>query len=181
LTGVSFALRLFVGEVTNKSFSPLSRLLEQGLFEPEQGEGQMWGQRNSKYAAAVGTQLLAKIHCLESQLRDVGHLQNHPVDKLQEQTNFMGDAVDRVGRVVDELNERINLQDVQINQLADMVNNLVGKTEKQAVEIKGLKADRETHRKVINTMTAKVIVLEEYTEDIQKKVFPQVREFGFCL
>jgi hypothetical protein len=61
----------------------------------------MWGQRNSKYTAAVGTQLLAKIHCLESQLRDVSRLQNHPVDKLQEQTNLVGDAVDRVGRVVD--------------------------------------------------------------------------------
>jgi hypothetical protein len=125
--------------------SPLSRLLERGLSKPEQGEGQMWGQQNSKYTAAVGVQLLAKIHCLESQLRDVGHLQNHPVDRLQEQTNFVGDAVDHVGRVVDELNEQINLQDVQINQLADMVNDLVRKTEGQAKEIKDLKADREVH------------------------------------
>jgi hypothetical protein len=175
LTGASFALHLFIGELM-KEFSPLGRLLEQGLFEPEQGEGQMWGQRNSKYAAAVGTQLLAKVHCLESQLKDVSCLQNHPVDKLQEQTNFVGDAVDRVGRVVDELNERINLQDVQINQLADMVNDLVGRTEKQAVEIKNLKADREVHCKVINMMTAKVIALEEGLEDVQKKAFPQVRE-----
>jgi hypothetical protein len=105
----------------------------------------MWGQRNSKYAAAIGTQLLAKIHCLESQLRDVGRLQNHLVDKLQEQTSFIGDAVDRVGRVVDELNERINLQDVQINQLADMVNDLVRRSEKQAVEIKNLKAVLNYH------------------------------------
>jgi hypothetical protein len=119
---------------------------------------------------------LAKIHCLESQLRDVGRLQSHPVNKLQEQTDFVGDVVDCVGRVVDELNECINLQDVQINQLADMVNDLVGKTEKQAVEIKNLQADREVHRKVINTMTAKVITLEQYVEDVQKKVFPQVRE-----
>jgi hypothetical protein len=29
-------------------------------------------------------------------------------------------------------------------------------------------------RKVINTMTAKVIALEQCVEDIQKKVFPQV-------
>jgi septal ring factor EnvC (AmiA/AmiB activator) len=113
-------------------------------------------------------------HCLELQLRDVGCLQNHPVDQLQEQTNFIWDAVDRVGRVVDELNKRINLQDVQINQLADMVNDLVGKTEGQTQEIKDLQADREVHRKVINTMTAKVIALEQCVEDIQKKVFPQV-------
>jgi hypothetical protein len=72
----------------------------------------MWGQRNSKYTAAVGTQLLAKIHCLKSQLRDVSRLQNHPVDRLQEQTDLVGDAVDHVGRVVDESNERMNLQDV---------------------------------------------------------------------
>lgn len=119
---------------------------------------------------------MAKIHCLKSQLRDVGHLQTHPVDKLQEQTDFVGDVVDCVGCVVDELNECINLQDIQINQLADMVNDLVGKTEKQAMEIKNLQADREVHRKVINTMTAKVITLEQYVEDVQKKVFPQVRE-----
>jgi hypothetical protein len=67
-------------------------------------------------------------------------------------------------------------QCVQINQLADMVNDLVGRSEKQAVEIKNLKADRETHRKVINTLTAKVIALEECVEDVQKKAFPQVRE-----
>jgi hypothetical protein len=82
------------GELMKGSSSPLTRLLERGLFEPEQGEGQMWGQRNSKYAAAIGVQLLAKIHCLESQLRDVGRLQNHPVDKLLEQTDFVGDAID---------------------------------------------------------------------------------------
>jgi hypothetical protein len=114
-------------------------------------------------------------HCLESQLRDVSRLQNHPVDWLQEQTDLVGDAVDRVGRIVDEANERVNLQDVQINQLADMVNDLIGRSEKQAVEIKNLKADRETHRKVINTLTAKVIALEECVEDVQKKAFPQVR------
>jgi hypothetical protein len=155
------------------SSSPLTRLLEQGLFEPEQGEGQMWGQRNSKYAAAVGVQLLAKVHCLESQLRDVGHLQNHPVDQLQEHVDFVSDAADRVGRVVDELNKCINLQDVQIEQLANMVNNLVGTTQAQANELKDLKADQGVHRKVINTMTAKVIALEQCVEDVQK-VFPQV-------
>jgi hypothetical protein len=140
---------LFVvdNNLTKEVYSPLSHLSEQGLFEPEQGEGQMWGQRNSKYAAVVGTQLLSKIHCLELQLRDIGHLQNHPVDKLQEQVDFIRDATDRVGRVVDELNNQINLQDVQIEQLANMVNNLVGKTQAQEKEIKNLKADRESHCK----------------------------------
>jgi hypothetical protein len=33
----------------------------------------MWGQRNLKFATAMGIQLLAKIHCLESQLGDIGH------------------------------------------------------------------------------------------------------------
>ena len=51
-------------ELTKESPSPLSCLLEQGLFEPERGEGQMAGQCQAKYAASVGTQLLAKIHVL---------------------------------------------------------------------------------------------------------------------
>jgi SMC interacting uncharacterized protein involved in chromosome segregation len=134
----------------------------------------MWGQRNSKFTAIVGTQLLSKIHCLESQLRDVGRLQNHPIDKLQEQVNFVRDATDCVGKVVDELNKCINLQDIQIEQLANMVNDLVGKTQVQEKEIENLKADRESHRKVINTMTTKVIALEQCVEDVQKKAFPQV-------
>jgi archaellum component FlaC len=138
----------------------------------------MWGQRNSKYAAAVGTQLLPKIHCLESQLGDVGHRQNHPVDHLEEHINFIGDAFDRVGRDVDKLNSRIDTQEVQIEQLTNMVNNLVGKTEGQAKEIKGLKSDRESHCKVINMMTAKVIALEQCVKDVQKKAFPKVREGG---
>jgi hypothetical protein len=57
-----------------------------------------------------------------------------------------------------------------------MVNDLVGKTEAQAKEIKNLKSDRELHCKVINTMTAKVIALEQCVEDVQKKAFPSVRE-----
>ena len=138
----------------------------------------MWGQRNSKYATVVGTQLLSKIHCLELQLKVIGHLQNHPVDKLQEQVNFVGDATDRVGRVVDKLNEQINLQDVQIKQLANMVNELVRKTQSQEKTIKELKADRECHCKVINTLTAKQITLEQCVEDVQKKAFPKVRESG---
>jgi uncharacterized coiled-coil protein SlyX len=149
--------------------------LERGLFEPEQGEGQMWGQRNSKYAAAIGTQLLAKIHLLDNKIGQVDRTQNHPVDRLEERLDFVGDTSDRVGKVVDELNGRIDCQDIQIQQLANMVNNLVRKVEEQAKTIKGLKESREEQRKVINRLTAKMIAVEQYTEDIQRKVFPQVR------
>jgi uncharacterized coiled-coil protein SlyX len=105
----------------------------------------------------------------------VDRTQNHPVDRLGEHLDFIRDASDRVGKVVDELNGHIDCQDVQIQQLADMVNDLVGKVEGQAKEIKGLKESREEQRKVINRMTAKLIAVEQYTEDIQKKVFPKVR------
>jgi uncharacterized coiled-coil protein SlyX len=145
------------------------------LFEPEQGEGQMWGQRNSKYAATIGTQILAKIHVLDNKIGQVDHQQNHPVNRLDERIDFVGEATNRVGKVVDELNSRIDCQDVQINQLANMVNDLVGKVEGQAKAIKSLKDSWEEQRKVINRMTAKVIALEQYTEDLQKKVFPKVR------
>jgi methyl-accepting chemotaxis protein len=144
------------------------------LFEPEQGEGQMWGQRSSKYAAAVVTQLLAKIHMLDNKIGHVDQQQNHPVNRLDEHIEFVGEATDQVGKVVDELNSHIDVQDVQIQQLANMVNNLVGKVEGQAKAIKVLKESREEQHKVINRMTVKVIALERYTEDIQKKVFPQV-------
>jgi uncharacterized coiled-coil protein SlyX len=159
----------------------LSSLLERGLFEPEQGEGQMWGQRNSKYAAAIGTQLLAKIHMLDNKIEHMDRAQNHPVDRLDKCIDFIGDATDRVGKVVDELNDHIDVQDVQIQQLANMVNDLIGKVEGQAKVIKSLKESREEQRKVINRMTAKMIALEEYTSDIQKKVFPQVggEQLGF--
>jgi hypothetical protein len=148
--------------------------MEQGLFEPEQGEGQMWGQRNSKFAAAMGIQLLAKIHCLESQLGDVSCCQNHPVDMLGECIDFISEASDHVGRVVDELNGRIDAQEVQIEQLANVVNNLVGKTEGQAKKIKELQSDCKGHCKVINTLTHKIIALEQCVEEVQKKAFPQV-------
>jgi hypothetical protein len=72
----------------------------------------MWGQRNSKYAAAVGTQLLAKIHVLDNKIGRVDRQQNHPLDRLEERLDFIGDASDRVGTVVDELNNRIDVQDV---------------------------------------------------------------------
>jgi archaellum component FlaC len=130
----------------------------------------------------MGVQLLAKIHCLESQLRGVDHRQNHPVNRMVEYIDFIGDASNCVGGVVDELNGRIDAQDVQIEQLANMVNDLVGRVEGQAKEIKLLKTNCKEHHKVINMMTAKVIALEQYTEDIQKKVFPQVgggEQLGF--
>ena len=92
----------------------------------------------------------------------------------------MGEATDHVGKVVNELNSRIDAQDVKIEQLANMVNDLVGKVENQANEIKGLKRNREEHRRVINNLTAKLITVEEGLEDVQKKVFPKVREWGSC-
>jgi hypothetical protein len=58
----------FDNKLTKMASSSLSSLLERGLFEPEQGEGQMWGQRNSKYATTIGTQLLAKIHILDNKI-----------------------------------------------------------------------------------------------------------------
>jgi hypothetical protein len=36
----------------------------------------MWGQQNSKYTTAVGTQLLARIHKVESRVGDLDHQQN---------------------------------------------------------------------------------------------------------
>jgi hypothetical protein len=169
-------------KIVETLYMPLSRLLERGLFEPEQGEGQMWGQRNSKYAAAVGSQLLAKIHVLDDKIGCIDHQQNHPLDCLEEHLDFLMDGSDQVGKVVDELNNRIDVQEVQIQQLANMVNNLVRKVEGQAKAIKSLTESREEQRKVINQMTVKVIALEQYTEDIQQKVFPKVgggEQLGF--
>jgi hypothetical protein len=160
--------------ITKRLSSPLNHLLECGLFEPEQGEGQMWSQRNSKYAAAVGTQLLAKIHVLDNKIECVNCQQNHPLDHLEEHVNFISDASDCVGRVVDKLNSHIDAQEVQITQLANMVNDLVGKTEKQAKEIKLLKDNREEHYRVINALSGMVIVMEQCMEDVQRKAFPKV-------
>ena len=102
--------------------------------------------------------------------------QDHPIDRLDERVDFVGEATDRVGRVVDKLNSRIDTQDVHIEQLANMVNNFVGTVENQAKEIKQLKSNQETQCKVLNNLTAKFIALEECVEDIQKKVFPKVRD-----
>jgi hypothetical protein len=98
--------------------------------------------------------------------------------------DLIRDVSDRVGRVFNELNSCVDAQDVQINQLANMVNNLVGKVKGQSKEIKSLKLDHDCHCKVINTLTMKIIALEQYTKDIQKKVFPQVgggEQLGFVL
>jgi hypothetical protein len=57
----------------------------------------------------------------------------------------------------------------RLNSWPNMVNNLVRK-----VEVKSLKANREEHCKVINTLMVKVITLEQCVEDVQRKAFPQV-------
>ena len=135
----------------------------------------MAGQCQAKYAATVGTQLLAKIHVLHKKMVCLDQRQDHPINCLDERIDFVGNATDCVGGVNDELNSRIDAQDVQIEQLANMVNDLVGTIEGQAKEIKQLKSNQETQRKVLNTLTAKFIALEECVEDIQKKAFPKVR------
>jgi hypothetical protein len=99
----------FNDELTKRFSSSLSSLLERGLFEPEQGEGQMWGHWNSKYAAAIGTQLLAKIYVLDNKIGRVDCQQNHPVDCLDECIDFIREATDRIGKVVDELNSHIDV------------------------------------------------------------------------
>ena len=134
----------------------------------------MAGQRQAKYAATVGTQLLAKIHVLHKKMIHLDQLQDHPINHLDECVDFVGEATDRVGRVVDELNHHIDTQDVQIDQLANMVNDLVGTVEGQAKEIKLLKSNQEDQRKVINHLTTKFIALEECIEDVQKKAFLKV-------
>ena len=134
----------------------------------------MAGQCQAKYAATVGTQLLAKIHVLHHKIVHLDQCQDHPIDCLNECINFVGEATDCVGKVVDKLNNHIDAQDIQINQLANMVNDLVGMVESQAKEIKLLKSNQENQRKVLNTLTAKFIALEESVEDIQKKAFLKV-------
>ena len=138
----------------------------------------MAGQCQAKYTATVGTQLLAKIHVLNDKVVHLDQRQDHPIDCLDERIDFVGEATNHIGKIVDELNSHIDAQDVQIEQLANMVNDLVGKVENQANEIKGLKRNWEEHRRVINNLTAKLIAVEEGLEDIQKKVFPKVRESG---
>ena len=135
----------------------------------------MAGQCQAKYAATVGTQLLAKIHVLHDKVNRLDRHQDHPIDLLDEHIDFIGEATNRLGKVVDELNNRIDAQDVQIDQLANMVNNLFRKVESQAKEITLLKSNQEDQRKVINRLTAKLITLEECVEDVQKKAFPKVR------
>ena len=139
----------------------------------------MAGQRQAKYVATVGTQLLSKIHVLHEKVIRLDRHQDHPINHLEERVDFVGDTSNRVGRVIDELNGCIDAQDIQINQLANMVNDLVGKVESQAKEIKEYKSTQECHCKVINTLTTKLIALEESIEDVQKKAFPKVRGKDF--
>ena len=139
----------------------------------------MAGQCQAKYAATVGTQLLAKIHMLHEKMIRLDQCQDHPIDCLDECIDFVGNTADCVGGVVDELNGGIDVQDIQIEQLANMINNLVGTVESQAKEIKQLKLNQETQRKVSNNLTAKFIALEECVEDVQKKAFPKVRGKDF--
>ena len=109
----------------------------------------MAGQCQAKYAAAVGTQLLAKIHVLHEKMICLDQHQDHPIDRLDEHINFVGEATDC---------------------------DLVGTVESQAKEIKQLKLNQETQRKVLNNLTTKFIALEECVEDVQKKAFPKVRD-----
>jgi methyl-accepting chemotaxis protein len=126
-------------------FRSLNHLLECGLFELEKGEQQMFGQRSARYATTFGTHLLAKVHQLQSSIEEVDCCQNYPLGRLDEQVNFMGEALDKLGRFIDELNSHVDTQDTQIEQLTNMVNDLVGKVEDQAKEIKMLKTNQEEH------------------------------------
>jgi hypothetical protein len=156
---------------TRHELRSLNCLLEHRLFEPEKGEGQMWGQRSSCYAAMDGTQLLAKIHQLQLSIDGVGCLQHH---RLAKHVDFVGDASDRVGRVVDELNNCIDMQDIQINQLANVVSELVGEVEGQKKGLDVCKKSIEEHCKVISNLTTKLMMLDNHVRDFQQKVFPQV-------
>ena len=97
LTGCLLCSSFVDNKLTKKVSSPLSRLLEQGLFELERGEGQMARQHQAKYAAAVGTQLLAKIHMLHNKVVQLDQCQDHLIDRLDERIDFMGEATVRLG------------------------------------------------------------------------------------
>ena len=94
-------------------------------------------------------------------MENASQLQNHLVNCLSEQIDFVGEASDWVGSIADELNSCIDAQDIQINQLANMVNDLVGKVEGQAKQLKEERQCQEEHCKVINTLTAKLITMEQ--------------------
>ena len=57
----------------------------------------MAGQRQAKYAATVGTQLLAKIHMLHEKMIRLDQCQDHPIDCLDEHIDFVRNATDHVG------------------------------------------------------------------------------------
>jgi hypothetical protein len=127
----------------------------------------MWGQRSSCYATVVGTNLLAKVHHLQSAIKGVTLTQNHPLDQLSKCIDFMGKASNKIGWFVDELNNCIDAQDIQIEQLANMVNDLVGMVEAQKKELDVCKKYIEGHHQVINTLTAKMIHLDDHVEEVQ--------------
>ena len=57
----------------------------------------MAGQCQAKYAVTVSTQLLAKIHMLHEKMVCLDQCQDHPIDRLDERIDFMGNATDHVG------------------------------------------------------------------------------------
>ena len=54
----------------------------------------MASQHQAKYAAVVGTQLLAKIHMLHDKVVHLDQHQDHPIDCLNEHINFVGEVTD---------------------------------------------------------------------------------------
>ena len=54
----------------------------------------MASQHQAKYATTVGTQLLAKIHVLHDKVVHLDQCQDHPIDRLDERINFVGEATD---------------------------------------------------------------------------------------
>ena len=72
----------------------------------------MAGQHQAKYAATVGTQLLAKIHMLHNKVVRLDQCQDHLIDCLDGHIDFVGEATNCIGKVVDELNNHIDVQDV---------------------------------------------------------------------
>jgi hypothetical protein len=83
-----------------------------------------------------------------------------------------------MGRVMDKLHDQINKQDVKVEQLANIVNELVGTVKAQRKELAVHKMSLNKHCQVINTLTAKLMHMDDCMEEVQRKVFPQVRGSG---
>jgi hypothetical protein len=140
----------------------------------------MWMQRSSHYTAVVGINLLAHIHQLHSAINGVALHQNHPVDHLSKHVDFMGDHMDSIGNVIDTMSEKITKQDVKIVQLADMVNDMVGVTKAQKKELEVRKKSIKDHHHVMKTLTGKYVSADDHIEQLEQKVFPQVRR-KYCM